>query len=255
MGTDFGRAGEGRFKVFGPRLQRNLQPCYATSAAASSWSVCLRIQHIGFRLLLLITKPRTVEQSDSAAVNATLKETGALTTILKAIHFAAQKHCIQRRRDELTPYINHPIAVAEVLARVGKVTDLPTLEAAVLHDTIEDTDTTAEELDVGFGSEVRVLVLEVTDNKQLPKQERKRLQIEGASGLSSRAKQIKIADKICNLGDITLSQPPDWPLERKRGYLDWAEKVVAGCRGCNLFLEQHFESVLTEKRTLLATGP
>ena len=169
--------------------------------------------------------------------------------LLTALRFAAHKHNRQRRKDlESTPYINHPIAVAEVLARIGRVTDLATLQAAILHDTIEDTQTEPEELENHFGSTVRQLVQEVTDDKRLPKQERKRLQIEHAPQLSGRAKQIKIADKICNLADITLTQPLDWTLERKLDYLEWAEKVVAGCLGCNQALESHFSEMLRKKK-------
>jgi (p)ppGpp synthase/HD superfamily hydrolase len=173
----------------------------------------------------------------------------SLPALLAALRFAAHKHKQQRRKDlECTPYINHPIAVTEVLARIGRVTDLPTLQAAILHDTIEDTQTEPEELEKHFGSQVRQLVQELTDDKSLPKEERKRLQIEHAPQLSIDAKQIKIADKICNLVDVTLTQPSDWTLDRKLDYLDWAEKVVAGCRGCNRALESHFNAVLREKR-------
>jgi guanosine-3',5'-bis(diphosphate) 3'-pyrophosphohydrolase len=172
--------------------------------------------------------------------------------LLTALCFAARKHRNQRRKDsDATPYINHPIAVTDVLVRIGKVTDLATLQAGILHDTIEDTQTTAEELHERFGQAVRLLVQEVTDDKSLPKQERKRLQIEHAPHLSTAAKQIKIADKICNLDDITSTQPVDWPLQRKRDYLDWAEKVVTGCRGCNRHLEERFDMVLEEKRDSL----
>jgi hypothetical protein len=91
-------------------------------------------------------------------------------------------------------------------------------------------------------------VEELTDDKSLPKRERKGLQIEHAPHLSIHAKQIKIADKVCNLGDITLSQPVNWPLQRKREYLEFAERVVAGCRGCSPQLERHFEAVVKEKK-------
>jgi guanosine-3',5'-bis(diphosphate) 3'-pyrophosphohydrolase len=173
-------------------------------------------------------------------------------SLLNALLFAAKKHARQRRKDvEATPYINHPIAVAELLARVGGVAESDILKAAVLHDTIEDTQTTPEELERLFGTRVRLLVQELTDDKSLPKQERKRLQIEHAPKKSAGAKQIKIADKTCNIGDITPSQPADWPLQRKKEYLDWAERVVAGCRGCNPELERHFDAVLAEQRKAL----
>jgi guanosine-3',5'-bis(diphosphate) 3'-pyrophosphohydrolase len=171
--------------------------------------------------------------------------------LLGAVLFAGQKHRLQKRKDGVTPYINHPIAVAELLARAGGVTDAATLLAAVLHDTIEDTETTAAELEGHFGAEVRSLVQEVTDDKSLPKAERKQLQIEHAPLLTTKAQQIKIADKICNLEDISDTQPVDWTMERKREYLDWAERVVAGCRGCNAKLEAHFDAVLKQRREAL----
>ena len=116
--------------------------------------------------------------------------------LLKALHFAAIKHRDQRRKgQEAAPYINHPIEVAEMLARVGNITDLIVLQSAFLHDTIEDTQTSAEEIEQLFGSEVRAVVLEVTDDKNLPKDVRKRLQIEHAPHLSDRAKLVKIADR------------------------------------------------------------
>ena len=174
---------------------------------------------------------------------------------MAALQFASHKHRRQRRKDsDATPYINHPIEVADLLCRVGDVTDLAILQAAILHDTLEDTETTPQELEEQFGQGVRLLVQEVTDDKSLPKQERKRLQIEHAHGLSAAAKQIKMADKICNLVDITPAQPVDWPMQRKRDYLDWAESVVAGCRGCNQQIEQHFDAVLKEKRQTLGTA-
>jgi guanosine-3',5'-bis(diphosphate) 3'-pyrophosphohydrolase len=127
------------------------------------------------------------------------------------------------------------------------------LQAAVLHDTIEDTATSPQELETHFGQKVLELVQELTDDKSLPQKERKRLQIEHAPHLSARAKQIKLADKICNISDITATQPPDWPLQRKREYLDWAEKVVAGCRGCNSHLDKLFDEVLKDRRAAFAS--
>ena len=170
-----------------------------------------------------------------------------IALLLHAVHFAAHKHRYQRRKDEdASPYINHPIEVAENMARVGEVNDLATLLAGILHDTVEDTGTTFSELEQAFGLDVRQLVEEVTDDKNLPKDVRKRLQVEHAPGLSFRAKQIKIADKICNVHDVTHTPPPKWPLERRREYLRWAERVVEGCRGSNANLEHLFDEKLQE---------
>jgi GTP diphosphokinase / guanosine-3',5'-bis(diphosphate) 3'-diphosphatase len=153
-----------------------------------------------------------------------------LKRLFAALSFAAAQHRDQRRKDrEASPYINHPIALAEVLARMG-VTDPVVLQAAILHDTIEDTETTPDEIEEHFGTEVRAVVEEVTDDKTLPKATRKRLQLEHAATLSDRAKLIKLADKICNVLDVTHSPPPDWDDERRRPYLDWSAGVVEQCR-------------------------
>jgi len=175
--------------------------------------------------------------------------------ILLTVSFSAEKHRTQKRKDaDESPYINHPIAVAKLLSQVGKVSDLPTLKAALLHDTIEDTDTTADELEKKFGIEVSELVMEVTDDKNLPKAERKRLQVEHSSELTKRAKMIKIADKTCNILDITHSPPTSWSLERRVEYLHWADKVVAGCRGVNERLERRFDEVMKSAREVLVVG-
>jgi guanosine-3',5'-bis(diphosphate) 3'-pyrophosphohydrolase len=173
--------------------------------------------------------------------------------LLRALAFAADKHRRQRRKDaEATPYINHPIAVATVLAVQGEVEDEATLLCALLHDTVEDTDTTFAELAQHFGAEVADLVRELTDDNSLEKSERKRLQIEHAKGASVAAKQVKIADKICNVRDVTASPPPHWPLERRVEYLVWSEKVVAGCRGVNGKLDRVFDEALRLAREELA---
>jgi guanosine-3',5'-bis(diphosphate) 3'-pyrophosphohydrolase len=173
------------------------------------------------------------------------------TDILSALQFASNKHRDGRRKNkEKTPYINHPIAVAHLLATVAGVSDHPTLIAAVLHDTIEDTETTREELDATFGAEIRQLVEEVTDDKTLEKHVRKQLQIEHAPELSRRAKLIKLADLTCNLTDI-LDDPPPWPPERRVSYLEWTEQVIAGCRGTNEKLEQHYDRLVARGRLAL----
>jgi guanosine-3',5'-bis(diphosphate) 3'-pyrophosphohydrolase len=172
--------------------------------------------------------------------------------LLDAIRFSANKHRNQRRKNkEASAYINHPINVAELLVRTAKVEDIEIVIAAILHDTIEDTDTTPEEIENAFGAHVLSLVLECTDDKSLPKETRKQLQIEHAPNLSTGAKQIKIADKISNLLDITHSPPVDWTLERKMAYVDWAEQVVAGLRGLNEDLESYFDEVVSAARQKL----
>ena len=164
-----------------------------------------------------------------------------IALILNATAFAADKHRNQRRKDaEASPYINHPVALANLLAQAG-VGETTVLAAALLHDTIEDTDATPEELAGTFGGEIAAIVLEVTDDKSLPKAERKRLQIEHAAHLSTPAKLVKLADKICNLRDVSDSPPQDWSLERKREYFDWARQVVDRLRGAHSRLEQLFD--------------
>lgn len=165
-----------------------------------------------------------------------------LTTILRAASFAAYRHRTQRRKDaEASPYINHPLELARVLAEDGGVTDAATLCAALLHDTVEDTETTPEEIERAFGSEVRSIVEEVTDDKSLPKAERKRLQVEHVAHASDKAKLVKLADKICNLRDIASSPPAAWPVERKQAYFDWAKSVIDQLRGVNARLEAVFD--------------
>jgi guanosine-3',5'-bis(diphosphate) 3'-pyrophosphohydrolase len=174
------------------------------------------------------------------------------STLLDALAFAAEKHRYQRRKDaEASPYINHPIAVAHVLATEAHSVDEVTLVAALLHDTVEDTETTDDELRHRFGEEVAQIVAEVTDDKSLPKEERKKLQIRHAARASDRAKRLKMADKICNIRDITLHPPEDWSMDRRRDYLIWAEKVVAGCRGVDAGLEDAFDEAVRAARESL----
>ena len=178
---------------------------------------------------------------------------GELTLLLKATAFSADRHRSQRRMGiDASPYINHPLDVASLLASVGGVEEVETLVGAILHDTIEDTATTADELESNFGRAVRRLVEEVTDDKSLAKAERKRRQVEHAPSLSSAAKLIKLGDKISNVREVIASPPADWSVRRRREYLDWAEQVVAGCRGTNEALERHFDDLLRQGRVALA---
>lgn len=171
-----------------------------------------------------------------------------MNRLISALAFAAHKHRDQRRKDiAASPYINHPIALANVLANEAGIDDEAVLIAAVLHDTIEDTDTTVEELTSEFGQVIADLVMEVTDNKSLPKAERKRLQIVHAATISRPAQLVKLADKICNLRDIALSPPAGWSLVRQQAYFDWARAVVDEMRGVHPRLELLFDRACAEK--------
>ena len=174
-----------------------------------------------------------------------------LGAFVKAVAFAADKHRNQRRKDaEASPYINHPIALANVLANEGGVSDVTVLCAAVLHDTIEDTETTPEELQAIFGPKVASVVMEVTDDKSLEKSLRKQRQVEHAPHISTEAKLVKLADKISNLRDIIASPPADWSAERKQNYFEWAAKVVAGVRGVHPGLESVFDDLFARRAEL-----
>lgn len=172
--------------------------------------------------------------------------------ILRAMRFSAEKHRDQRRKDSnSSPYINHPIQVAETLWTVGEVRDITLLVAAILHDTIEDTSTTPDEIQTEFGEDILALVLEVTDDKSLPKQVRKQLQVETAAHKTYNARLLKLADKVCNVYDILTSPPADWSLERQQEYLLWTEKVVAGLRGINSKLENRYDELLVSGKRAL----
>lgn len=171
-----------------------------------------------------------------------------MNRLLEAMNFAAAKHANQRRDDPAqTPYINHPIEVANILANEGGIDDEVTLIAAILHDTVEDTDTTAAELVAHFGQEITNVVLEVTDDKSLPKEVRKQRQIEKAPHISRRAQLVKIADKTANLRDMAKALPIGWSLERTKDYFDWAKAVVDGVRGAHPQLEHGFDHIYAQK--------
>lgn len=168
-----------------------------------------------------------------------------LSKILDAASFAAKKHKDQKRKgSDGEPYINHPIEVANLLTNVGGVNDPDMIITALLHDTVEDCGVSFEEIEEKFGTVVADYVRELTDDKSLPKAERKQLQIEHAPHLSHGAKQIKLADKISNIRDITANPPDGWSVERRREYVEWGKKVVAGLRGVNSDLEHCFDEVV-----------
>jgi guanosine-3',5'-bis(diphosphate) 3'-pyrophosphohydrolase len=196
----------------------------------------------------------SVERHRARKATGVFPEQG-LTDLLSAFRYVAEKHRDQRRKNvAASPYINHLIEVLETLWRIGGVRDPVTLVAALLHDALEDTAATAEEIQTLFSADVLTVVREVSDDKRLPRAERKRLQIEQAAGKSRRAKEVQLADKVANVRDITHSPPQNWPRERQAEYVDWASCVVDGLRGTNPDLESLFDRLVAEARAALR-GP
>jgi len=162
--------------------------------------------------------------------------------ILEAARFAAERHAAQKRKGSgEEPYVNHLIEVAELVVSSSTELDVELVMAAFLHDTIEDTDVTFAALEQRFGSGVAGLVAEVTDDKSLPKEVRKQLQVETAPKKSPRAQILKLADKISNLRSIIASPPVGWSLERRRQYFEWARAVVSGLTDPNPVLKAEFD--------------
>jgi len=175
-----------------------------------------------------------------------------MTLLPAAYDYAARCHCGQTRDGAARePYVNHVIEVAARVARSPDA-DESLILGAILHDVVEDTDGTSAEIASLFGDKVAALVAEVTDDKTLPKAERKRLQVATVAGKSASARRIKLADKAANLAALCDSPPTDWDASRRRAYLDWAEAVIAGCRGVDPVLEAAFDAELTRARRALA---
>ncbi len=175
-------------------------------------------------------------------------EHASFSLVVEALAFAAERHRDQRRKDPArTPYINHPIALVRLLYLEARIQDPLVLCAALLHDTVEDTGTTCEEIEARFGLAIRDVVMEVTDDKRLPKVERKRLQVIHAAGASEPARLVKLADKICNLRDVAASPPLGWDLERQQAYFDWAREVVERMRGTHAGLESLFDAAYAQR--------
>lgn len=167
-------------------------------------------------------------------------------TLLRAIDFAADKHRFQRRKNSAaTPYVNHVIHVAKILAEEGE-THIDLLVAALLHDTVEDTETTFDEITTLFNAHVAEIVEQLTDDKQLSKEERKHLQIVTARKKSIEARKLKLADKISNVTDILYDPPHDWSLQRRIEYIKWANDVVDQMRGTHAGLEARFDNLYKE---------
>jgi guanosine-3',5'-bis(diphosphate) 3'-pyrophosphohydrolase len=177
-----------------------------------------------------------------------------VSALLHAVRCAAEKHRDQRRKGATaSPYINHPIAVAEQLAAAGFGDDTELLMAAVLHDVLEDTDTSEAELAADFGPRVAGIVREVSDDKSLPRRERRALVVRHIAQCSRSARLVKLSDLIANVHDV-IHQPPHWNDEQKQDYLDWGEAVVRELRGTHPGLEQRFAALLAEARAGVKAG-
>ena len=172
-----------------------------------------------------------------------------LKLLIKALTFAASKHRNQRRKNvDASPYINHPISLVNILCNEAHLTDINLICSALLHDTVEDTETTAEELELEFGPLISSIVMEVTDDKDIPtRQKRKQLQIEHAPHISNHAKLLKLADKISNLRDLSIDPPATWSLQRQRDYFDWAKQVIDQLRGTHSRLEELFDQAYSRR--------
>lgn len=169
-----------------------------------------------------------------------------LKIILKALAFAAHKHRDQRRKNcEASPYINHPIMLANILVNEGNVYDSAVICAALLHDTLEDTESTFGELTEQFGKTIAHIVLEVTLDMTQPMKVRKQEEIDRMEKVSPQARLVKLADKICNLRDVSASPPVGWSLQRRKEYFDHAQEVIEKLRGTHPELEGIFDTVLT----------
>ncbi len=165
-----------------------------------------------------------------------------LELVTAALYYAAEKHANQKRKGEASePYINHLAEVANLLAQATGGVDPHLVAAGLLHDVVEDAGATRQDIETRFGEDVAALVMEVTDDKSLPKARRKELQVEHAPRKSTRAKMIKLADKTSNLRSLAASPPAQWDRQRLIEYCDWAHRVVAGLRGANPQLEQLFD--------------
>lgn len=162
--------------------------------------------------------------------------------VLRAADAAARWHVHQRRKGiAQEPYVNHLLEVASLVAEATSDSDPALVIAALLHDAVEDQEVPIEMIVREFGKQVADIVMEVTDDKTLPKDERKRRQVENAGNKSHKAKLIKLADKTSNLRTIASSPAADWSVERRLEYIEWANEVVAGLRGTSPWLEQQFD--------------
>ncbi|MFK4653603.1 (p)ppGpp synthase/HD superfamily hydrolase [Bradyrhizobium japonicum] len=176
----------------------------------------------------------------------------AVRLISEAAELAARRHNgVARKGRGNEPYINHLVEVANLLAAATDGGDAELVAAGWLHDAIEDTETTREELAQKFSDRVASLVVECTDDMSLPKPERRRRQIVDAPKKSAGAKLIKIADKISNIGARIHSDPSAEERDDLADYTGWAEQVVAGCRGGNSWLDAKFDDAVSAARASL----
>ncbi len=174
-------------------------------------------------------------------------ETDPMQSVVRALWFAARAHREQKRKGSGEPYVNHLIEVVELLTRVAEVRDRELLSAAVLHDVLEDTEVTAEEIEAEFGPRVRQVVEALTDDKQLPKEVRKELQVEHMRDASACVRLVKLADHTSNVASL----PASWPYERRVEFLDWSERVAALCADTSEPLDREYRARVALARAVL----
>lgn len=203
---------------------------------------------IGFALSRLLKTLFNQPERHIAQSGNAVDQKPDLRILMEAMRFSAEKHRDQRRKNpKQHPYINHPIRVARLLAVDAGIEDTDVIVAALLHDTVEDTETSLEEVEALFGPSVAKIVDEVSDDKSLPKEKRKQLQIDHAPFVSPKAKLVKLADKLDNLTELLVIIPVGWQPERVLQYFDWSEKVIAGLRGTDALLERKLDAVLARR--------
>ncbi|XP_043467989.1 guanosine-3',5'-bis(diphosphate) 3'-pyrophosphohydrolase MESH1 isoform X2 [Leptopilina heterotoma] len=235
---------------FCKKLLRSAIPTKELPAMESEMKTSLEIddkKSIVDKIVSNTKNESSAEPSACKSCSNELTKEELISMIVRCTNFAALKHSKQRRKNiEQTPYINHPIGVANILIEEGNCYDAVVILAALLHDTVEDTDTTFDEIEQEFGKDVRNVVAEVTDDKTLSKLERKSMQIKKAPNSTNRAKLVKLADKLYNLRDLRKETPIGWTSERVNDYFKWAKAVINGCRGTNKNLETLLDAIFSQ---------
>ncbi|EFO18322.1 hypothetical protein LOAG_10172 [Loa loa] len=173
--------------------------------------------------------------------------TDGISLIIEAVDLAARRHRQQRRKDAAqTPYVNHPIGVAYILTSEGQITDTTTIIAAILHDIVEHTKTTDEEIRKMFGDEIADIVKECTMVRSMKREARMKSELEKASKLSHKAKLVQLADKLNNIRDIERGTPLGWTKQHVTEYIIFAKDLLSKIRGIHGPLESALDDIINK---------